>query len=61
MSEFSDTLQRVNKNRTKHFPCYLFIFLVLRFISNTNDKISLVMNVIRLLFTVISVRKSQYL
>ena len=32
-SEFSDTLQRVNKNRTKHFPwCYLFILLVLRFI-----------------------------
>ena len=31
----------------------------LGFERNTNDKISLVMNVVRLLFTVISVRKSQ--
>ena len=30
-------------------------------LSNANDEISLVMNVVRLLFTVISVRKSQYL
>ena len=33
---------------------------VVRGISNANDEISLVMNVVRLLFTVISVRKSQY-
>ena len=30
--EFSDTYQRVNTNRTKHFPCCnLFISEVLRF------------------------------
>ena len=30
-SEFYDTTQRVNKNRTKHFPCCnLFILLVLK-------------------------------
>ena len=34
---------------------------VVRPISNANDKISLVMNIVRLLFTAISVRKSQYL
>ena len=33
-SDFSDTYQRVNKNRTMHFPCCnVFISLVLRFLS----------------------------
>ena len=27
MNEFSDTKQRVNKNRTKHFPCCNFYFI----------------------------------
>ena len=36
---FSDKLQRVNKNHTKHFPlCYLFILLVLRFICELSAK-----------------------
>ena len=55
-SEFSDTLQQVNKNRTKHFPFVYFIgteiylrrFLHRKFWGtsverNANDKISLVM------------------
>ena len=45
-SKLSDRIQRVNKHRIKHFPwCYLFILLVLGFISverKANDKISLV-------------------